>query len=519
MLLFPDCDLHGMTNMKKNLLFITADQWRGEYLSLLGHQVRTPNLDALANEAMLFTRHFANSAPCGPSRASMHTGMYMQNHRSATNGTPLDARHTNWAQELRKAGFDPVLFGYTDTSHDPRNFATDAPEVRTYQGVLPGIREIVHLGDFPDRWADWLAEKGYTIPEPNWKLYRNKKQSIEWEDGAPHPAALNIPAHHHDTCFMVDKTLEFIEQQQDNWMIHLSLLRPHPPWVAPEPYNKMYPPADVPGFIRAAEPVNEAMQHPFLDYLLQRDGISAPGNERKLRRLKASYQGLMSEVDTQLGRIFAHLKQTGEWDNTLLIFTSDHGEQMGDHWLMGKLGYFDQSYHIPLIIRDPEQKQQHGKQINCFTEGVDIMPTILDFFQQSIPTQCDGRSLLPILKTADVPQNWRQEAHWEFDFRDVQNGLPEQRLGISQHQCSLNVIRSEKYKYVHFSALPALFFNLEEDPNELVNLVDNPEYTELILEFAQKMLSWRMTHDEQLLTHQTLTNQGVFSRPSERYLN
>ncbi len=104
-----------------NVLFITADQWRGDCLSALGHpMVRTPNLDALAADGVLFDRHYANAAPCGPSRASLHTGMYLQNHRSGTNGTPLDARHTNWALEAATLGYDPVLFGYTDTSRDPR---------------------------------------------------------------------------------------------------------------------------------------------------------------------------------------------------------------------------------------------------------------------------------------------------------------------------------------------------------------------------------------------------------------
>ncbi len=104
-----------------NVLFITADQWRGDCLSSIGHPVvKTPNLDALAAEGVHFTRHYANTAPCGPSRASLHTGLYLQNHRSHANGTPLDARHTNWALEVKALGYDPVLFGYTDTSVDPR---------------------------------------------------------------------------------------------------------------------------------------------------------------------------------------------------------------------------------------------------------------------------------------------------------------------------------------------------------------------------------------------------------------
>ena len=155
-----------------NILFITADQWRGECLSCLGHMVQTPNLDELAADAVLFRRHYANAVPCGPSRASIHTGMYLQNHRSGTNGTPLDARHTNWALETRRAGYDPVLFGYTDTANDPREFDLDDPILKSYEGLLPGIRPIIQMGTFPDAWADWLSERGYDIPDPNWRLYK-----------------------------------------------------------------------------------------------------------------------------------------------------------------------------------------------------------------------------------------------------------------------------------------------------------------------------------------------------------
>ena len=111
-----------MTDQPRKVLFITVDQWRGECLSVLGHPVvRTPHLDTLARDGTLFRRHYASCSPCGPSRASLLTGMYLMNHRSGRNGTPLDQRHTNLAWEVRRLGFDPTLFGYTDTSPDPRS--------------------------------------------------------------------------------------------------------------------------------------------------------------------------------------------------------------------------------------------------------------------------------------------------------------------------------------------------------------------------------------------------------------
>ena len=504
----------------KNVLFITADQWRGACLSSLGHTVQTPHLDALAASGVLFKRHYANAVPCGPSRASLHTGMYLQNHRSGTNGTPLDARFTNWAKEVRASGGDPVLFGYTDTANDPRQFAPDDPILSSYEGPLPGIRPILQMGTYPDAWANWLKTLGYDVPEPNWQLYTEKNSPIEYEDGLAHPAALKIPEHHHDTRFMVDSVMDYIASTDDAFCVHLSLLRPHPPWVAPEPYNRLYDPAALTDFIRAESRQTEAEQHPFLAEMLATKHYSAPADQAKLTRLKSSYFGLMTDVDANLGRLFDFLKTNGHWDNTLIIFTSDHGEQMGDHHLLGKLGYFDASYHIPLIIRDPEFDPRHraSAQIDHFTENVDIMPTILDWLDLECPVQCDGQSLRPLIHTGTPNGPWREEAHWEYDFRNIPAGEAlEQRLGLTPHQCSLNVIRSTRYKYVHFTNLPALFFDLKTDPDELNNLIDHPDYQPLVLAFAQKMLSWRMNHDEQTLTHLALTDDGIVSRPSPRY--
>lgn len=499
----------------KNILFITADQWRGECLSTLGHRVQTPNLDALASEGMLFRNHFANAVPCGPSRASLHTGMYLQNHRSGTNGTPLDARHTNWALEVRSQGYDPTLFGYTDTANDPRQFPPDHDFMQSYEGPLPGITPRVMMGTFPNQWAEWLGEMGYEIPDPNWKFYTDKADQPEYEDGGDVPAPLKLPAEHHDTWWMCDQVMDFISEQTGPWCAHLSLLRPHPPWVAPEPYNSMYPPAELMDFTRAPDLDSESSQHPFLAHRLKMPRFAAT-HDQKTARMKASYFGLMSEVDYNLGRLFSHLKDNGDWENTLIVFTSDHGEQMGDHWLLGKTGYFDQSYHIPLIIRDPEG--EHGKVIDAFTENVDIMPTMLDWLGLEIPVQCDGLSLLSTLKSGEVPRDWRTAAHWEFDFRDVESGQQlESELALTPHQCTLNVIRDHQYKYVHFTNLPPLFFDMKQDPAELVNLADDPDYLPLVLSYAQKMLSWRMNHDEQTLTHLALTDNGVVARPAPRY--
>ena len=494
--------------MKKNVLFVTADQWRGECLSALGHLVRTPNLDALAAQGMLFTRNFANTAPCGPSRASIHTGMYQQNHRVIANGTPLDDRHTNWAREARRAGYEPALFGYTDTTRN-----TDAGEV--WDGVLPGLDPIVLLGKSiwaPDSWVAWLREKGYPVPEQQMDLYTGTSGTSEAAGDSPPPLA--VPAGLHDTWFLVDQVLDYIKDRA-GWCVHLSLLRPHPPWVAPAPYNRMYPPSDLPPFTRAPTVEEEAARHPYLAAALGEKYAKAPTDEVRLRHMQAGYFGLMTEVDRNLGRLFDALRVSGEWRNTLIIFTSDHGEQMGDHWLIGKLGYFDQSFATPLIVFNPAAPEAHrGARLAAFTEGVDIMPTILDWLGCDIPAQCDGASLLPATRTGSLGADWRREAHWEFDFS---HGATAKALGVPARNCKLNVVRGETFKYVHFgaaSALPPIYFDLADDPSETTNLAQHRGNE--VAEAAGKLLSWRMAHEDRALTHQLVTTGGFFDRERPR---
>lgn len=500
----------------KNLLFITADQWRGDCLSSLGHPiVKTPHLDAFARESVTFARHFANTAPCSPSRATLYTGLYQHNHRVAMNGTPLDRRHTNWAIEARKAGFDPALIGYTDQTPDPRDLPANDPRLNTYEGLLPGLTPIAQTGmDHPGPWADYLRGKSYALPEDERFILWMREGGPDYEEGAPYPRPFTIRAEHNDTTWHVDQAIDYVtERRNQPWMLHLSLLRPHPPWIASEPWNRMYDPEALPPPVRRDSFEMESEQHPWLAFQLSRGIARSPRNLKKLNRLRAVYFGLMSEVDEQLGRLFAHLKRERLWDDTFIVFTSDHGEELGAHWLLGKGGYFDGSYAVPCIIRDPRAHaiETRGARITAFTEHVDIMPTLLDAIGAEIPRQCDGQALSSFL-TRGKAQAWRHEAHWEFDFRDASDAAAERALGLTLDECNLSVVRSERYKYVHFANLPPLFFDLQTDPHEFHNLADDRVHAPLVLEYAQKLISWRQRHEDKTLTHMMATADGLVSR-------
>jgi arylsulfatase A-like enzyme len=268
----------------------------------------------------------------------------------------------------------------------------------------------------------------------------------------------------------------------------------------------------------------EAAQHPMLEFYLKAierkkffehgQGMGADMTEQEVLQMRATYYGLMSEVDEHVGRVCDYLKQTGQWDNTLVVLTSDHGEQLGDHHLLGKLGYFDQSFHIPMIVRDPSEAANltRGKIVRQFTETVDTMPTILEWMGLPVPRTCDGESLLPFIHGAEAPANWRTEVHYEFDFRNIFYSKPEDYLGLGMDECSLSVIQNDRYKYVHFAALPPLFFDLENDPHQLRNLAQDPAYASQMLDMAQKMLNWRLKHADRTLTGYAATPEGLLSR-------
>ena len=512
-------------DQKTNVLFITADQWRGDCLSLLGHpNARTPNIDALARDATCFTRHYAQATPCGPARASLYTGLYLMNHRVCVNGSPMDARHTNVALEARRAGYEPTLFGYTDHSVDPRTVPSGDARLLTYEGVLPGFHQRLIMDTPPAlEWLTWLRRQGVDVPGTMEDLYRTKQVARGDLSVGDHLTQRNFAAEHTESRFVTEDLLSFLsERAGSGWFAHVSYIRPHPPFSVPEPYASMISPSDISAPIRRPSLAEEQAQHPLLALGHQRnikeryvtgqgEESSAAWTAEEVAEIRAVYHGMQAEVDAEIGRIIGHLKQSGDYENTLIVLTSDHGEMLGDHYMFGKFCYFDGAFHIPLIIRMPGADRERGTQVHKFTEAVDIMPTMLEALGLNIPSQVDGRSMVAFLN-GESPSDWRQEAHWEYDFRDVIAGKPERAFGLTLDQCQLSVMRGERHKYIHFPGLPAVFFDLERDPNEFENRAEDPDYRHLVLEYAQKMLSWRMTHADRTLSGMVVGAAGLVTR-------
>lgn len=508
--------------MADKVLFISADQWRGPCLSLLNHpNVKTPNLDRLAGQGVSFLKHFTVTLPCGPARASLLTGLYAMNHRSVTNGTPLDARLPTLPFQARAAGYSPLLYGYSDTSADPRTLPPNHPRLLTYEGKMDGFDWGLNMTEEPnEEWLQDLRAKGYAVPEDPHHIYRSPAAD-------PGRAFNRQPAIYKaedsDTAFLTDRVIADLKAREgEAWFLHLVYLRPHPPLIAPAPYHQMVDPDDVEAPIG-----RDNEDHPLISAWRERQakaGYFDPAidfarlGERDQREMRAVYYGLIAEVDSQIGRILDYLEASGQAADTLVIFTCDHGEMLGDHGLWGKMGWYDQAYHIPLIIRDPKHPESAGRRISHFTESVDLAPTILDWLGRSIPPSWDGVSLLPWLR-GESPAVWRQEVFFEFDFRDVENRDFEAALGLTPDQCCLSALRDERWKYVHFAALPPLLYDLEQDPQERRNLAGDPAFAAKLAEMAQRLLSHRMLHSERSLTNVKLTAKGPLTYEGPRRPN
>ena len=501
-----------------NILFITADQWRGECLGVAGHPlVKTPNIDALAAQGTAFLNHYANAAPCSPARACLYTGLYQQTNRVVRNGTPHAHRFDNIALAARRAGYAPTLFGYTDQSADPSVVPAGDPRLLTYEGVLPGFDVRIKLADDEKPWLSWLRAQGLDFPD------RTVAHLPVSGSGRISNAPPAYAADQTQTALLAGEFIRWLGEQDGKWFAHLSFLRPHPPFIVPAPYDTMYSPDDVGEFRRAATPEDDAAVHPLValahratglqSFVMGASGPVAALSEAEFRQLKATYFGMISEVDAQLGRVFAAIEAAGQWNDTLVIFTSDHAELMGDHYLLGKGGYHDQSQHTPLVIYDPRGGAR-GTTVTAFTEAVDLYPTLLEAMDVEPAHVADGSSLLPWL--TGTPECWRDAAHWEFDFRDVAGQSIEQALGIDSTGLNMTAIRTDRWKYVHFAALPPLLFELEADPDNLVNLAGRPDHAAVQLEMAEKLLSWRARHLDQTLALTELTPKGVVRRAADR---
>ena len=509
--------------MKKSVLFICTDQWRWDCFGFMKHKnILTPNIDKLAKKSTVFTSHFAGIVPCGPARTTMLTGLYPFVHRSVTNGAPLDKRFTNIAKEAKKKGYDPKLYGYTDTSWDPRYLDNDSEKNFTYESPMEGFDPACHLPQGnPILWANYLNENGFKINDAK-DLYRNRRPK-KGECFIHEP--YEIPTEHSDTSFLATQAIKDLQKKTDPFFMHISFLRPHPPMYVAEPWHSLVNPNDIelPFMNKTIEelsnmhPLFKEIAKKYTDEEMFSEIRFSDLNENDIRNIKSVYFGMCAEVDHYIGKILDALNDTNHADNTMIIFTSDHGEMLGENKLWGKSGWWDSSFRIPLIINVPNTSP---KMLDTFTESVDIAPTILDWIEGEIPQDWNGQSLIPIIRDSKNKYVSKKYVVFDWDFRESHYSSFVEKKQLAPEECNLSVIRTKDWKYVHFPSLPPLLFNLTDDPYEINNLANESNYINIQNYLLSELLSHRMLHQERQLSNSMLTKKGVIniSGPATRKL-
>ena len=348
-------------------------------------------------------------------------------------------------------------------------------------------------------YNDYLRERGLNSPNP-WE--ENANAGID-ENGdlrsgwlmkhANLPA--NVPEEHSETPYMTGRAIDFMKQAGDApWLCHLSYIKPHWPYIVPAPYHAMYGSEHVLAPVRSDE--ERETDHPvFRAYIDSRICRTMSRDEVRARVIPA-YMGLVKQIDDQLGRLFSWMEEAGLMDSTLIAFTSDHGDYLGDHWMGEKDLFHDQSVKVPLIVCDPraEADATRGLARDELVECIDLAPTFLRYFGgPELPHVMEGRTLDPLLHSAGRPADWRRHAISEYDYATRE---ARQLIGNAQEDARLVMIRDARWKYVHAEGFRPMLFDLEADPQELRDLGDSPdpEHARVREALREGIFAWARRH-------------------------
>jgi arylsulfatase A-like enzyme len=512
-----------MSRAAKNILFIMCDQLRWDYLSCYGHpKLETPNIDALAARGVRFTRSYVQSPVCGPSRMSTYTGRYVQSHGASWNGFPLKVGEMTLGDYLRPLGVRTALVGKTHMEADVEGMQRLGIDPKSVIGVRvaecgfepyerdDGLHGFGPEGRFDPRvprYNTYLNDKGYAGDNP-WHDWANaaagegNRLASGWAmRHARKPA--RVREEDSETPYMTRRGIDFMREAGDTpWCLHLSYIKPHWPYMAPPPYNDMFGPGDVIPVVRSADekghphPVYRAFMEHRVSQVFSRDEVRA--------EVVPVYMGLIKQVDDQMGVLFRHMEEHGLFENTMIVFTSDHGDYFGDHWLGDKDFFHDASVKVPLIIYDPSAAADAARGHVCdeLVEAIDLAPTFLDAFGADVAQQShrlEGRSLLPLLH-GRTPETWRPFAISEYDY-SMQPAAA--KLGVEPRDARLFMITDKNWKLVHAVGFRPMLFDLASDPDELRDRGSDPacaverKRLEAALAHWGLRLSQRTTRSEQ----------------------
>ena len=513
----------------RNILFIMCDQLRADHLSCAGHpHLKTPSIDGLAARGVRFPRAYVQSGVCGPSRMSYYTGRYMFSHGATWNRVPLSLREKTIGDFLRPAGIRVALAGKTHVLPDLEGLQRYGIEGDTALAALMGAGRFEEIDRYDGHsppgaesgYPDYLRAHGYLSDDP-WSDYviaadgpDGKKLSGWHMRNARLPA--RVAEEHSETAYMTREAMRFVEEMGEKpWFLHLSYVKPHWPYMAPAPYHALYGPEDCLPLNRTESEL--ADQHAVLAAYRQHEESVSFQRPDAAATVRPTYMGLIGQIDDWLGRLFAHLKKLGRFDDTLIVFTADHGDFLGDHWLGEKEIFYEEAVRVPFIVYDPDPAADatRGTIDERFVEAIDVVPTVLGAL--GLPGQehlVEGRSLLPLLR-GTAGETWRDAVFSELDY-----SFREARLILERRpdECRATMVRTDRWKYVWWQDFRPMLFDLANDPRELQDLGASDAHSAVRREMEERLAAWlrlrktRVTVDNPYVAARTATHKkhGIF---------
>ena len=425
-----------------NIIFICSDQHSYKYLGYAGHPlVKTPNLDLLAKEGTVFLNAYSGQPVCVPGRACLMTGMYASDTGSYCNSTVWDGSYPIWGSYLKNGGYFTRAYGKLELDGE-KDTGFDEINTTHEHKVKPDITSLFR----------------------NPLCYRMKERS-----------AVNGKTrmdYHADDLEVTNEAVNFISKESKGlgkpWTLYLGYLQPHPPFEAKEEYYNLYKDAD----IDMPEVNDEELEnmHIVYQHLRHFKRIATPINKEKIRKARIAYYGMITELDKHIGKVIRSLKDSGQYENTYIVYTSDHGDSLGEHGLWYKNNLLESAVHVPLLICGPGIKK--GKRISTPVSHVDVTPTLLELAGQDKPGYLRGNSLLPLMKGKT---NCDQKAVYAESH--------------SEGNCTGSfMIRKGDWKYIYFTGYEDLLYNLKEDPNEKVNRINDKDCVGILADLKKELI-------------------------------
>lgn len=439
---------------KPNLLLITTDQQRGDCLGCEGHPVlETPYLDELAHRGCRFRHAYSSVPSCTPARSAILTGMDQWNHgRLAMSGSDFLEFPATLPGELAKADYQTAGIG-------KMHFFPQRATYGFHQTILDESSR--RFGDFISdyhQWFDRVKKEGYG--------YRD--HSVDWNSWMARPT--HLPEHLHPTWWTAEEGIRWTRNRDPSrpFFLWLSFARPHSPYDAPEPYFSMYD-----GREEIPEPAEGDWSKRFDRRV---DDVNAPRSRRsrtETRRARAGYYGNITFIDHQIGRYLYELRHHDRetFENTMVVFTSDHGDMMGDHHHWRKTYAYEGSARVPMIVAPPlAWGKREGRVSEAPVEMRDILPTLLEAAGAEIPESVDGGSMLPLCEGNE--EGWREFVQGEHS-------------NCYTHEEGMQYVTDGREKYIWFHHTGReQFFDLQSDPLECKDLSGLPEV-------ADRLEVWR----------------------------